>query len=138
MITPILAAGGLLTRAAADGAELMLVHRTRYNDWALPKGKVEANEEPLEAAIREVREETGCEVECLSFAGEIRYEVDEVPKSVLFWRMSVVRQEPLEPNEEIAEAIWWPLPEAIALMTYESERRLVARSVTCSSTSGPV
>jgi 8-oxo-dGTP diphosphatase len=135
MITPIRAAGGLLTRDAADGAELMLVHRTRYNDWALPKGKVEANEEPLQAAIREVREETGCEVECLSFAGEIRYEVDGVPKIVLFWRMSFVRQEPLEPNDEIAEAIWWPLPEAIARMTYESERELVARTLESAQTS---
>ena len=125
MVTPIRAAGGLLTRDAADGVELMLVHRTRYNDWALPKGKVEANEEPLPAAIREVREETGCEVECLSFAGEIRYEVDGVPKIVLFWRMSLVRQDPLEPNDEIAAAVWWPLPEAIARMTYESERELV-------------
>lgn len=106
----------------------MLVRRSRYNDWTLPKGKVEPNEEPLQAAIREVREETGCEVECQSFAGEIRYEVHGIPKVVLFWRMSLVRQEPLEPNDEIAEASWVPLPEAIARMTYDSERELVARS----------
>jgi 8-oxo-dGTP diphosphatase len=112
--------------------ELILVRRTRYNDWALPKGKVEANEQPLQAAIREVREETGCEVECQGFAGEIRYEVEGIPKIVLFWQMSLVRQEPLEENDEITEAIWLPIPQAIARMTYESERELVARSFRCS------
>jgi 8-oxo-dGTP pyrophosphatase MutT (NUDIX family) len=132
MAGPIRAAGGLVTRDASGGMELILVRRTRYNDWALPKGKVEANEQPLQAAIREVREETGCEVECQGFAGEIRYEVESIPKIVLFWRMSLVRQEPLEENDEITEAIWLPIPQAIARMTYESERELVARSFRCS------
>jgi 8-oxo-dGTP diphosphatase len=131
MTTPIRAAGGLLTRDANAGTELMVVHRKWYHDWALPKGKVEANELPLHAAIREVREETGCEVECQGFAGEIRYEVDGIPKIVLFWRMSLVRQRPLEENDEIIDAVWLPIPEAIARMTYESERELVARTFTC-------
>jgi len=130
MITPIQAAGGLLTRETPDGVEILLVHRHRYNDWTLPKGKVEANEEPLNAAIREVREETGCEVACQNFAGETHYEVEGVPKVVLFWRMSLLRQEPLEESEEIAEAIWLPMREALARLTYQSERELVARSFT--------
>jgi 8-oxo-dGTP pyrophosphatase MutT (NUDIX family) len=127
MTASIQAAGGLLTRDTPDGMEIMLVHRTRHNDWTLPKGKVEASEKPLHAAIREVREETGCEVECEGFAGEIRYEVEGVPKIVRFWRMALVRQEALAPNDEIAEAVWLPVPEAIARMSYESERELVAR-----------
>jgi 8-oxo-dGTP pyrophosphatase MutT (NUDIX family) len=131
MLSQIRAAGGLLTRDGHEGLELMLVHRKRHNDWALPKGKVEADEEPLDAAIREVREETGCEAECESFAGETRYEVDGIAKIVMFWRMRLVRQRPLEENDEITEAIWLPLPEAIARMTYESERELVARLLPC-------
>ena len=117
-----------MTREAPDGQELILVHRKRYDDWSLPKGKVEAGEEPLHAAIREVREETGCEVECLDFAGETRYEVRGVPKVVLFWRMRLLRQEHLDENDEIARAIWLPVQEAVALMTYESERQLAART----------
>src|SRR5438105_15139804 len=78
-----------------------------------------------------VREETACEVECQGFAGMIRYEVDGIPKTVLFWRMSLVRQEALEPNDEITEAVWLPLSEAIARLTYQSERELVTRSSTC-------
>jgi 8-oxo-dGTP pyrophosphatase MutT (NUDIX family) len=125
---PIQAAGGLVTREAPDGQELILVHRKKYNDWSLPKGKVEPDEQPVHAAIREVREETGCEVEAEGFAGETRYEVRGVPKIVQFWRMRLVRQERLEENDEIARAIWLPVQEAIAQMTYEAERELVARS----------
>jgi 8-oxo-dGTP pyrophosphatase MutT (NUDIX family) len=112
--------------------ELMIVHRKRYGDWSLPKGKVEANEEPLDAALREVREETGCEAECLGFAGETRYEVDGISKVVMFWRMRLVRQMPLEENDEVSEAIWLPIARATARMSYESERELVGRAFICS------
>ena len=90
---------------------------------------VSFGEVPLDAAIREVREETGCEAEGDGFAGETRYEVEGIPKIVMFWRMRLVRQTPLEENDEITEAIWMPLPEAIRRMTYQSERELVARSL---------
>ena len=57
---PIRAAGAVLWRPAAAGSLLVaLVHRPRYDDWSLPKGKLDAGEHPLEAAVREVREETG-------------------------------------------------------------------------------
>lgn len=65
------AAGGLVWRFEADGTSplVALVHRSRYDDWTLPKGKLISGETPLAAAIREVREETGYEVEVLGFAG---------------------------------------------------------------------
>ncbi|HEY0403629.1 MAG TPA: NUDIX domain-containing protein, partial [Blastococcus sp.] len=59
----VAAAGGLLWRPGADGAPVVaVVHRPKYDDWSLPKGKLEPGEHPLTAAAREVREETGFEV----------------------------------------------------------------------------
>ncbi|MFL6351034.1 MAG: NUDIX hydrolase [Bryobacteraceae bacterium] len=130
----IQAAGGLVIREAPDGMELILVHRKQYDDWSLPKGKVEPGEEALHAAIREVREETGCEVDCEGFAGETRYEVRGVPKVVQFWRMRLVSQERLDANDEIAETVWLRVPAAMARMSYESERGLVARSLAIQNT----
>ena len=56
---PIIAAGCLITRQGRKGVEVLLVHRPRYHDWSLPKGKVDVGEHITEAAVREVLEETG-------------------------------------------------------------------------------
>lgn len=55
----IKAAGGVLWRPGRDGVEVALVHRPRYDDWSLPKGKIKGGEHPLLTAAREVREEAG-------------------------------------------------------------------------------
>src|SRR5258706_5828062 len=53
------AAGGVVGRHGRDGAEVLLVHRPRFDDWSLPKGKLKRGEHPIAGAVREVREETG-------------------------------------------------------------------------------
>ena len=64
MKSVVRAAGGVVTRAGREGAEILLVHRPRYDDWTLPKGKAEAGESDEDCALREVEEETGlaCEL----------------------------------------------------------------------------
>ena len=59
MKLPVRASGGVVWRRAADGAEILIAHRPRYDDWSLPKGKREEGESDEACALREVEEETG-------------------------------------------------------------------------------
>lgn len=120
------AAGGLLWRAAPAGRELLLVHRSRYDDWALPKGKLKPGETWAAAALREVREETGYTAQLGAFAGVVSYLHKSRPKVVLFWNMTVAdeRRGPLDAGE-VAEAVWLPAPRALKRLAYADERRLV-------------
>jgi 8-oxo-dGTP diphosphatase len=121
------AAGGLLCRVTAQGKELALIHRQRYDDWALPKGRRENKETFAEAAVREVTEETFCDVALGDFAGCTSYVVTGVPKVVLFWQMELVRENPFKSNDETDQLKWVSLKEAISVLDYEGERTLVKR-----------
>ncbi|RDZ54050.1 NTP pyrophosphohydrolase [Haloferax sp. Atlit-4N] len=116
------AAGGVLRR---DDGRLCLVHRPRYDDWSLPKGKLEPGETLVETAVREVREETRCEVDCGRFAGRYEY---RVPKGVFVWHMRVADERPFEPDGEVDARQWVTPAEALERLTYETERALVRRA----------
>jgi len=118
----IQAAGGLVWRDAADGPEILIVHRPRYDDWSLPKGKMESGESWAETAIREVEEETGLEVALEAFAGSCSYLVRKRVKVVLFWNMSVRQDNPFVPNVEVDALKWVPVEEALEALDYEFER----------------
>ena len=119
----IMAAGGILER---DG-EILLVQRPRYRDWSLPKGKLDRGETPLQAALREVREETGYRAKALGFAGAFGYEVKSAPKVVLYWMMKPLKQGPILDPHEVSELRWVTLRTALRMMTYDLERDLVKR-----------
>jgi 8-oxo-dGTP diphosphatase len=78
----IQAAGGIILRNAGAQQEVLLAHRKRYGDWTMPKGKLNSGESHDAAALREVREETGCEVCLQGSAGAISYEYNGVVKIV--------------------------------------------------------
>ena len=85
------AAGGVLWRYAADGlVEVALVHRPKYDDWSVPKGKLKRREHLLLGAVREVEEETGARVSIGRPLGEIRYLKEGLPKRVRYWAMHAV------------------------------------------------
>ena len=124
-INIVAAAGGLLWRQSPRGPELAVVHRPRYNDWTLPKGKVQPGEGWLECALREVREETGFTAKAGSLVGCACYEAGDVLKVVRFWSMEPVAG-PQPRSETEVDALRWVTPrEALEMLSYEAERRLL-------------
>lgn len=118
---PVRAAGGLAVR---DG-RLLLVHRPKYDDWTLPKGKVEPGESDEECALREVEEETGLRCELEQELPSTSY-VDGRgrPKVVRYWRMRVAGGE-FTPHGEVDEIHWATPEEARGLLSYERDLPLL-------------
>ena len=125
---PIRAAGGVLWRPAADGMRICVVHRPYRADWSLPKGKLDAAEHPLTAAVREVLEETGVRGEPQLRLPEVAYTLpDGVPKTVEFWLMRAAEgpaADPMDPTE-VDTVLWLSPAEALARLSYPDDRRLV-------------
>lgn len=114
------AAGGLLWRPAERGVEIALVHRPKYDDWSVPKGKLLPGEDPVLGALREVREETGSAARLGRPLGRLRYPVSGAPKRVRYWAMERTGNEPFEPGDEV-DALEWRPPRA-ALRRLQSGR----------------
>ena len=123
------AAGGLLWKQTPSGPQIALIHRERYDDWSLPKGKREAGESWQQTALREVFEETGCQAELESYAGATAYMVQNGAKIVLYWHMRLVGDGELKINTEV-DALQWLSPEAaLEALSYPVERALLTHPV---------
>jgi 8-oxo-dGTP pyrophosphatase MutT (NUDIX family) len=119
------AAGGIVWRDEADGPRLAVIHRPKRGDWSLPKGKLEAGESFPQAAVREVREETGCRARLGDFAGYALYEVKGRPKLVLFWHMAAEAVTRFRPNGEVDRLEWLEPGEALERLDHPAERELI-------------
>ena len=105
--------------------EVAVVHRPRYGDWSLPKGKLHEGERWELAALREVREETGFECELEDELESVTYRDRKGrPKLVRFWRMRALDGS-FEASDEVDELRWLEPDEASRLLDYEHDRRLV-------------
>jgi 8-oxo-dGTP pyrophosphatase MutT (NUDIX family) len=116
------AAGGVVVR---DG-KVALVHRPRYDDWTLPKGKLGRGESFEEAALREVEEETGLRPRLARELPATNYEVSGRSKVVRYWLMDVEHEGPFVPNDETDQLRWVAPDEALRLLTYDRDRELLA------------
>ena len=111
-----------------DGGQVLVavVHRPRYEDWTLPKGKLHSGEHPLVAAVREVREETGAEVEVgrrLSSA-EYQFGPDAI-KQVSYWVMRYLGGEHAA-GPEVDRLRWATVAEATQQLSYPVDRGVLA------------
>ena len=130
MADEVRAAGAVVWRAAGDGIEVCVVHRPRYDDWSLPKGKLEHGEHPLPAALREVREETGVRGRPLYRLPDVRYTLPSgAAKTVEFWAMRAEDAEPVPVADrtEVDAVRWLPPSAAESVLTYPADAHLVAR-----------
>jgi 8-oxo-(d)GTP phosphatase len=124
------AAGCAVWRYGDDGGlEAALVHRPKYDDWSLPKGKPEAGEHLLETAHREVVEETGLSVVLGRRSVRTRYEValpdgSPVPKEVDYWTARCTGGE-FTANDEVDELRWLPVEAATELCSHEHDRAVL-------------
>jgi 8-oxo-dGTP diphosphatase len=124
----IMAAGGVLWRKAADSdaLEVALIHRNRYDDWSLPKGKIESGETAPVAAVREIDEETGYAAELGRWLTTLSYPVDHHNKKVTYWAARAVGGE-FAPNDEVDQMIWLPVADAMKRVSYPLDRKVLRR-----------
>jgi 8-oxo-dGTP pyrophosphatase MutT (NUDIX family) len=129
-----ISAGGVVAR---DGEVLVIVPSRRAADGSLvlglPKGHLDGAETPLQAAIREVREETGVVAEPAGELGEVRYwyvrEGRRIAKSVIFYLFRYVSGDLEDHDDEVLEARWMAFSEAVEALSYAGERDMVARAL---------
>ncbi|GLZ41704.1 NUDIX hydrolase [Actinokineospora sp. NBRC 105648] len=122
----IAAAGAVLWRGGAGGVEVAVVHRPRYDDWSLPKGKLDRGESTHAAAVREVAEETGFAAVLGRFLARVSYRVPDGDKTVDYFAARAAGGA-FEPNDEVDQLRWLPVDAAADLCRYPHDRVVLHR-----------
>ena len=124
----VLAAGAVLWRSDGVTAEpeVAVIHRPRYDDWSLPKGKVDRGETEPIAAVREVKEETGYTAHLGRRLAAVSYPVDQRVKKVRYWAARQIDGD-FSPNDEVVELVWLPVSEAMKQVHYTHDRKVLRR-----------
>lgn len=124
----LLAAGAVLWRPldVTGAAEVAVIHRPRYDDWSLPKGKVDPGETGPVAAVREVEEETGFRAHLGRRLTTVSYPVDQGRKTVRYWAARCVSGQ-FTVNDEVDELRWLSAAQAMKALTYSRDRKVLRR-----------
>ena len=120
------AAGGVVWRRAGDTVAIAIAHRPRYDDWSLPKGKLDKGESWEDAALREVEEEIGLRCRLGEELEPVSYEDRKGRgKVVRYWLMEPEAEVTFTPNDEVDELRWMAPAEAVGVLTYPRDAELV-------------
>lgn len=124
------AAGGVIWRRRGGRVETAVVHRPRYDDWTLPKGKLDDGETLEDCARREILEETGIAVELGEHVRTTRYPVTAkggrpATKVVDYWLARPVDEPVFSSNDEVDELRWCDAADAAALLSYARDREVL-------------
>jgi 8-oxo-(d)GTP phosphatase len=127
----VYAAGAVLWRqGSANSAdpelEIAVIHRPRYDDWSLPKGKVDPGETAPVAAVREVFEETGHHATLGRQLAMVSYPIDQGVKKVYYWAARSTSGE-FAPGSEVDELVWLRVADAMQKLGYEQDRKVLRR-----------
>jgi 8-oxo-dGTP pyrophosphatase MutT (NUDIX family) len=131
----VVSAGGVVLRDGERGLEVLLCGRSSDNIWALPKGTPEEGESLEQTARREVREETGVEVEPEGIVGEIKYWFSRPQEGVRYYKtvrhylLRPVGGDPSLHDHEFDDVRWFPSEEALRLMTYKNEANILRQAL---------
>lgn len=134
--TVVRAAGAVLWRPGGDGqgdprdpVEVAVIHRPRYDDWSLPKGKVDPGEIEPVTAVREIVEETGFRAHLGRRLMSVTYPIDAGTKKVRYWaaRVDPEFRGEFTPNDEVDKLIWMPVSEALNQLGYKDDRAVLRR-----------
>ena len=124
----VVAAGAILWRIDKGDLKVAIIHRARYDDWSWPKGKLDKGETVAEAAVREIREETGLKVALGVHLAEIHYSLPNgADKEVHYWAARVsdkaLADSNFKPSEEVAKVDWKTPQQARKLLSYEFDQQ---------------
>ncbi len=131
----VTSAGGVVFRESSDGREVLVCGRSSVGLWALPKGTPEAGETLEQTAKREVREETGVEVEIDATVGEMKYWFSRPQEGVRYYKtvrhylMHPIGGDPSLHDHEFDEVRWLPVQEGLKLLTYANEARILRMAI---------
>lgn len=125
LVRPIRASGAVVARGEGKEKEFLVIHRRRYDDWSLPKGKAETNEQSSVTAVREIREETGYQVRLSSPLTVQHYKVHGRPKQVSWWLAHATDHDESWMDNEADKVEWWPWKRVKSKLSYDSDIALV-------------